>query len=57
MLEIYELVSGEIMINECAFNRNACPFARCVFEVKMNELKIEFKNYLKEKTFDEYAEH
>ncbi|MCF8233784.1 MAG: Rrf2 family transcriptional regulator [Bacteroidales bacterium] len=55
LLEVYELVSGEILTGDCALNRDACPFARCMFDERINELKMKFKNHLKNKTFDEYA--
>ncbi|MCF8227794.1 MAG: Rrf2 family transcriptional regulator [Bacteroidales bacterium] len=55
LLEIYELASGKMKITECAFNRKKCPFAQCVFEHKINELKIDFREFLREKTLDEYA--
>lgn len=55
LLEIYELLSGKIEINACSFNRSGCPFAQCVFDDKINALKMEFRNYLNEKTVDHYA--
>ena len=57
LLEIYELISGKIEASSCSFNRTGCPFAQCVFDEKINELKLEFRNYLNSKTFDHYAVH
>ena len=54
LLEIYELVAGKIEIDSCSFNRNGCPFAQCVFDDKINALKMEFRDYLNKKTFDQY---
>lgn len=55
LLEIYEAVSGEVVVSECSWNREVCPFAMCVFDKTLIELKMEFKNYLKYKTLAEYA--
>lgn len=54
LLEIYELISGKINTSACAINRKLCPFKLCVFDGKLAEMKIEFRNYLKAKTLDEY---
>ncbi len=54
LLEIYELVSGKLEVNDCALDRNICPFQVCIFDPKLVAIKLEFKKYLKSKTFSDY---
>lgn len=55
LLEIYELISGRVEISGCSLNRDVCPFPQCVFDHKINQMKLDFRNYLQSKTFDEYT--
>lgn len=49
LLDIYETIEGEVEIYDCPLNKEICSFGQCIFETKIKDLTIEFRDYLKEK--------
>ena len=47
MLEIYELIEGNVDCQLCGITENKCPFISCIFGGKPDKLTNEFVEYLK----------
>lgn len=45
LLEIYELIEGQLIEDKCAHNRNECPFEECVYGDIRIELTKRFREY------------
>ena len=54
LLDIYETIEGEVEIHDCPLNKEICSFGLCIFENKIKDLTIEFRNYLQEKKISDY---
>jgi Rrf2 family protein len=46
LLELYELMEGEIEKQHCGISTNKCPFTTCVFGNLANKFSEEFIHYL-----------
>jgi Rrf2 family protein len=46
MLEIYEMIEGNVDCQFCGITENQCPFIACIFGGKPDKLTIEFVEYL-----------
>lgn len=46
MLEIYQLIEGNVDCQFCGINENTCPFITCIFGGKPDKLTNEFVEYL-----------
>lgn len=46
LLDIYELIEGNIEKYKCVSNCASCPFKKCIFGGLTNKFFLEFKNYL-----------
>lgn len=46
MLEIYQLIEGNIECQFCGITENICPFINCIFGGKPDKLTNEFVEYL-----------
>jgi len=46
MLEIYELIEGNVDCQFCGITENQCPFITCIFGGKPDKLTNEFVEYL-----------
>jgi Rrf2 family protein len=46
MLEIYQLIEGNVDCQFCGITENTCPFITCIFGGKPNKLTNEFVEYL-----------
>ncbi len=46
MLEIYQLIEGNVDCQMCGIDDNQCPFISCVFGGKPDKLTSEFVDYL-----------
>lgn len=57
LLDIYETIEGEVEIHDCPLNKEICSFGLCIFENKIKDLTIEFRDYLKKKTLADYVEN
>jgi len=53
-LEIYETIEGQIEINTCPMDKPVCPFDKCILNNVTSKMSVEFKQYLKEQTLDQY---
>lgn len=53
-LQIYEAIEGKIEIANCPFNRQICPFDKCILNNVTNRMTIEFVNYMKMQSLDQY---
>ncbi len=47
LLELYELMEGEIEIQHCGIDTNKCPFTTCVFGNLANKFSEAFIQYLR----------
>jgi len=54
-LDLYEIIEGEISLNECPLDKPVCPFDKCIMNGITKKLTIEFKNYMASQTLDMYA--
>jgi len=55
LLEIYELMEGEIKVEKCSIHDGACPFTTCIFGSITDRFAMEFKNYLQSKTINDFV--
>jgi Rrf2 family protein len=46
MLEIYQLIEGNVDCQLCGIAENTCPFITCIFGGKLDKLTNEFVDYL-----------
>jgi Rrf2 family protein len=46
LLEIYNLIEGELEVNTCKMNCETCPFSSCIFGGLEQKFSKEFRNYL-----------
>ena len=46
MLEVYQLIEGNVDCQFCGINDNTCPFITCIFGGKPDKLTNEFVDYL-----------
>lgn len=53
LLEIYELLDGELQGHYCGINEEKCPFESCVFGPMLNRFSADFLEYLKNKKLSE----
>lgn len=49
LLEIYELMDGELQSHHCGIEDGKCPFDTCVFGNLLNQFSKDFLDYLKNK--------
>lgn len=55
-LNIYEAIEGKIEITKCPLDKPICPFNKCIFKNVINDLTIEFRDYMAKQTLDNYLE-
>ena len=55
-LNLYELIEGEISMNECPLDKPVCPFDKCIMNGITKKLTIEFRNYMDSQTLDLYID-
>jgi Rrf2 family protein len=53
-LDIYETIEGPIEISECPMDKQVCPFNKCIMNNVTSKMTLEFKNYLKSQTVEQY---
>jgi Rrf2 family protein len=53
-LDIYETIEGAIEITSCPLDNPICPFDKCLMNNVTNKMTIEFREYLKRQTIDQY---
>lgn len=46
MLEIYQLIEGNVDCRFCGISENSCPFMNCIFGGKPDKLTNEFVDYM-----------
>ncbi len=56
-LDIYEAIEGKIEITKCPLDKPICPFDKCIFDNVINNLTLDFRNYMEEQTLDKYLEY
>jgi Rrf2 family protein len=56
-LNIYESIEGKIEITKCPLDKPICPFNKCIFENVINNLTIEFRDYMEQQTLDKYLNY
>ncbi len=54
LLEIYEAIEGKIEATDCALDKDACHFDKCILNNITRDLTIQYKNYLENQTLDKY---
>ena len=54
LLEIYESIEGRIEVARCPLGKVKCPFGRCIFDDLTMKMTREFKEYLAERTLEDY---
>lgn len=57
LLMIYEAIEGEIAIEECPMGYSECPFDKCLMDSIVNDMMLNFKNYLESRTLDYYLQN
>lgn len=53
-LQIYEAIEGKIKINDCPIEKPVCPFESCIMNNVTLKMTVEFREYLKSQTLDNY---
>ena len=53
-LELYEAIEGPIEITSCPMEKQICPFDSCILNNVTNKMTLEFKDFLSQKTIDQY---
>lgn len=53
LLEIYEIMEGELLPEKCNIHNGKCPFKICILGGIAEKYTKEFRNYLKNKTISE----
>jgi Rrf2 family protein len=54
LLEIYECIEGPIEVSECHMEYPICPFEKCLMGNIVQELTLEFKEYLHKMKVSDY---
>ena len=54
LLEIFELIEGEIQIDNCPTQCIKCPFKTCIFGGLPQKMSMEFLNYMQNKTLQQF---
>ncbi len=55
ILEIYEAIEGKIDVPECPLDRKICPFDKCLMNGLVNDVTMQFKNYFKEQSLEDFV--
>ncbi len=55
ILEIYEAIEGIIDVPECPLDRKICPFDKCLMNGLVNDVTMQFKNYFKEQSLEDFV--
>lgn len=53
LLEIYELIEGNLETHHCGIDAKNCPFKNCVFGGLADKFSAEFIDYLRNKTLSD----
>ncbi|MFH2094637.1 MAG: Rrf2 family transcriptional regulator [Bacteroidota bacterium] len=56
LLEIFETIDGKITTGNCQLDRPVCPFDKCLMDGKLNDMAIEFRDFMKTKKLSEYLD-
>jgi Rrf2 family nitric oxide-sensitive transcriptional repressor len=54
LLEIFELIEGSIQTDFCPSECEDCPFKTCIFGGLPSKMSLEFKDYMKNKTLQQF---
>ena len=57
LLMIYEAIEGDLQLDECPMGYEECPFNKCLMDSVVNDMMMNFKNYLENRTIDYYLEN
>ena len=52
--DIYRSIEGEVQLGECPSENHVCPVDMCIRDSLIKKMSIDFVNYLKEKTLQQY---
>lgn len=52
--DIYRSIEGEIEYGECPHENHVCPVDMCIRDTIIKKMSMEFANYLKENTLQQY---
>ncbi len=55
ILEIYEAIEGKIDVPECPLDRKICPFEKCLMNGLVTDVTMQFKNYFKEQSLEDFV--
>lgn len=47
LLNIYEAIEGEMALADCPFDKNICPFDKCLMNGIVHRMTDEFREYFK----------
>jgi Rrf2 family protein len=53
--KIYEAIEGTLEVGECPHDKEFCPFDKCIFNNKIQELSNEFIEYLERQTVADHV--
>ncbi len=56
LLQIYETIEGKLSTHHCPLEKPVCPFDLCIFETKIKEMAIDFRDYLESRTLSYYVQ-
>jgi len=54
LLDIYQSIEGQIILEGCPLERPVCPFNKCLMGGIINKLSTEFKDYLSNQKLSDY---
>ena len=54
LLDIYQLIEGQLDVGDCPLSYDLCGFDRCLMGTVVNRLTAEFKKFLSEQTLQSY---
>ncbi len=55
ILEIYEAIEGKIDVPDCPLDRKICPFEKCLMNGLVSDVTMQFKNYFKEQSLEDFV--
>lgn len=56
-LDVYEAIEGKIEITKCPLDKPICPFDKCIFKNVINDLTLNFRDYMEKQTLDQYLDY
>lgn len=55
LLEIYEAIESKLVVSKCPMDYDICNFDKCILGDVVQDMTLQFKNYLQGKTIDDFV--